>query len=77
MVYSLGAVEKGSDPFFFPKFPVHSTVSLYVTMADMVGNPGVRILLLRNLSTCKEGQMSRLFCWCWSVTFIARSGTEN
>lgn len=40
MVYSLGAPELGSEPFFFPKFPVQSTVSLWMTTADMAARPG-------------------------------------
>ena len=38
--YSLGGPEAGSEPFFFPKFPVQSTMSLWITTADMAARPG-------------------------------------
>lgn len=51
MVYSFGGVERGSLPFLLPKFPVHNTVSLKMTIADIAGRPVGFILWRSNAST--------------------------
>lgn len=56
MVYSLGVPEFGSEPFFLPKFPVQSTVSLWMTRADMAARPGANIALRRIPSTLRENR---------------------
>lgn len=50
----MGGPEAGSEPFFFPKFPVQSTVSLWMTTADMAASPGAGSAWRRILSTLEE-----------------------
>lgn len=54
IVDSLGGPEAGSEPFFFPKFPVQSTVSLWMTTADMAASPGANSAPRRVPSTLQE-----------------------
>ena len=50
----MGGLEAGSEPFFFPKFPVQSTVSLWMTTADMAASPGADSAPRRVPSTLQE-----------------------
>lgn len=54
LLYSLGGPEAGSEPFFLPKFPVQSTVSLWMTTADIAARPGADSACRRILSTLEE-----------------------
>lgn len=60
IVYSFGGADRGSLPFILPKFPIQSTVSLKMTMADRAGRLKGSTICLKTESTWVDHRILRL-----------------